>query len=111
MSVQVSVRRVASYDTDLTVELRKLLREHPPLVFDGAMGTLYTQRSGSRERCELGNLDHPDLVLALHREYLEAEVISYTTLLHLIALQEDMSSLAHNILLGYEHGEGWPSGT
>lgn len=45
------------------------------------------------------------------REYLEAEGISYTTLLHLIALQEDMSSLAHNILLGYEHGEGWPSGT
>lgn len=44
------------------------------------------------------------------REYLEAEGISYTTLLHLIALQEDMSSLAHNILLGYEHGEGWPRG-
>lgn len=37
--------------------------------------------------------------------------LSYTTLLHLIALQEDMSSLAHNILLGYEHGEGWPDGT
>lgn len=45
------------------------------------------------------------------REHLEAEGISYTTLLHLIELQEDMSSLAHNILLGYEHGEGWPSGT
>lgn len=45
------------------------------------------------------------------REHLERAGISYTTLLHLIALQEDMSSLAHNILLGYEHGEGWPSGT
>ena len=54
------------------MELRKLLREHPPLVFDGAMGTLYAQRAGSQERCELGNLDHPDLVSALHREYLEA---------------------------------------
>ena len=54
------------------MELRKLLKEHPPLVFDGAMGTLYAQRAGSRERCELGNLDHPDLVSALHREYLEA---------------------------------------
>ena len=43
------------------------------------------------------------------REHLEAAGVSYTTLLHLIALQEDMSSLAHNILLGYEHGEGWPS--
>ena len=54
------------------MELRKLIREHPPLVFDGAMGTLYTQRSGSRDRCELGNLDHPGLVRTLHREYLEA---------------------------------------
>ena len=45
------------------------------------------------------------------REHLERAGISYTTLLLLIALQEDMSSLAHNILLGYEHGEGWPSGT
>lgn len=45
------------------------------------------------------------------REHLEAAGVSYTTLLHLIALQEDMSSLAHNILLGYEHGEGWPDGT
>ena len=33
------------------------------------------------------------------------------TLLDLMELQEDMSDLAHNILLGYEHGEGWPSGT
>lgn len=45
------------------------------------------------------------------REHLERAGVSYTTLLHLIALQEDMSSLARNILLGYEHGEGWPSGT
>ena len=45
------------------------------------------------------------------RGHLERAGISYTTLLHLAALQEGMSSLAHNILLGYEHGEGWPDGT
>ena len=45
------------------------------------------------------------------REHLEAAGVSYTTLLDLMALQEDRSDLAHNILLGYEHGEGWPSGT
>ena len=53
------------------MDLRKLC-QGGPLVFDGAMGTLYTQRSGSRERCELGNLDHPGLIAALHREYLDA---------------------------------------
>ena len=45
------------------------------------------------------------------REHLEAAGVSYTTLLDLMELQEDMSDLAHNILLGYEHGEDWPSGT
>jgi len=45
------------------------------------------------------------------RGHLERAGISYTTLLHLVALQEGMSGLAHNILLGYEHGEGWPDGT
>ena len=45
------------------------------------------------------------------RGHLERAGISYTTLLHLVALQEGMGGLAHNILLGYEHGEGWPSGT
>ena len=52
--------------------IREYLRAGKPLVFDGAMGTLYVQRSGSRERCELGNLDRPELVAALHRDYLEA---------------------------------------
>ena len=45
------------------------------------------------------------------REHLEAAGVSYTTLLHLMELQEEMGDMAHNILLGYEHGEGWPSGT
>lgn len=45
------------------------------------------------------------------RGHLERAGISYTTLLHLVALQEGMGGLAHNILLGYEHGEGWPDGT
>ena len=52
--------------------IREYLRAQGPRVFDGAMGTLYVQRSGSRERCELGNLDRPELVAALHRDYLEA---------------------------------------
>lgn len=45
------------------------------------------------------------------RGHLERAGISYTTLLHLVALQQSMGSLAHNMLLGYEHGEGWPDGT
>ena len=45
------------------------------------------------------------------RGNLERAGISYTTLLHLVELQESVSDLAHNMLLGYEQGEGWPDGT
>ncbi len=45
------------------------------------------------------------------RGHLEQAGISYTTLLHLVELQESVSDLAHNMLLGYERGEGWPDGT
>lgn len=45
------------------------------------------------------------------RGHLEAAGISYNTLLDLMGKQEGLGSLAHNFLLGYESGEGWPSGT
>lgn len=54
------------------MELRQYLKERGPLVFDGAMGTLYAGRAGGGERCELGNLERPALVRALHQAYLEA---------------------------------------
>lgn len=47
----------------------------------------------------------------MFREHLVAAGVSYTTLLNLMELQEEMGSLAHNLLLSYERGEGWPSGT
>ncbi|MDY5704516.1 MAG: bifunctional homocysteine S-methyltransferase/methylenetetrahydrofolate reductase [Lachnospiraceae bacterium] len=53
-------------------DIREYLRDHV-LIFDGAFGTYYSQRidqaSGS---CELANVDHPDLVGEIHREYLIA---------------------------------------
>lgn len=45
------------------------------------------------------------------RTHLERAGISYTTLQDLEERHGELSCLAHNILLGYEHGEGWPSGT
>ena len=45
------------------------------------------------------------------RTKLESAGISYNKLLELEAERESLSGIAHNILLGYELGEGWPSGT
>lgn len=43
------------------------------------------------------------------RTRLEAAGISYNTLLGLMGKQERLGNLAHNLLLGYERGEGWPN--
>lgn len=40
---------------------------------------------------------------------LEAAGISYMDLLELEVLRADLGGLAHNILIGYERGEGWPN--
>lgn len=45
------------------------------------------------------------------RTRLEAVGLSYLDLLELEALRANMGNLAHNMLLGYERGEGWPNGT
>ena len=48
----------------------------------------------------------------LFRDKLEAAGISYAALLDLWAAHDDLvDGLAHNILIGWERGEGWPSGT
>ena len=53
------------------MSIRKHLRDGAPLLFDGAMGTLYAARSG-REDVESAVLDHPEEIAAIHRAYLEA---------------------------------------
>jgi homocysteine S-methyltransferase len=42
------------------------------LLFDGAMGTYFTKITKSGLRSELQNLAQPEVIAAIHREYLEA---------------------------------------
>lgn len=43
------------------------------LLFDGAMGTLYAERASEPlDKCEEGNLRDPELVLNIHRDYIDA---------------------------------------
>lgn len=53
--------------------VKKFLAKGAPLVFDGGMGTYYSMRCGrTSENCEQANLECPQLVGDIHREYLEA---------------------------------------
>lgn len=42
------------------------------LLFDGAFGTYYAQKHGSREICEWANVHYPQRVKAIHQEYIDA---------------------------------------
>ena len=43
------------------------------LLTDGAMGTYYSQITGNNvSYCELGNIDRPEIIKKIHREYIEA---------------------------------------
>lgn len=55
-------------------DFRERLQQGRPLLADGAMGTLLHERSGRRiDSCfdEL-NLTHPNVVLGIHKDYIEA---------------------------------------
>lgn len=54
-------------------DIRAYLKEHGPLLFDGAMGTCFAALPGRADgRCELANLTAPGEIAALHRAYLDA---------------------------------------
>ena len=43
------------------------------VLFDGGMGTYYVEKYGREpEFCEFANLSHPDRIVKIHREYIEA---------------------------------------
>ncbi len=55
------------------MNVREYLSQGKPLLFDGAMGTLFAARQGrSGARCELANLECPQEISAIHTAYLEA---------------------------------------
>ena len=54
-------------------DFRKALGDSGILVFDGAMGTLLQGRGlAAGQSPELFGLEHPDAIVATHREYIEA---------------------------------------
>lgn len=42
------------------------------VLCDGAFGTYYAALTGTDEPCEMANLDNPELVKRIHREYIQA---------------------------------------
>ena len=55
------------------MNIREVLQQGKPILFDGAMGTYFSKFPDcGAMRCEMGNLEMPDIVAAIHNEYLAA---------------------------------------
>lgn len=55
------------------MDAREYIKYKGPLLFDGAMGTLYGAQPGCEgKRVEAANIDEPERILAIHSAYLKA---------------------------------------
>jgi len=82
-------------------DIRTWLKEGRPLLFDGAMGTLFAARPGcAGMRCEQADLDCPEEILRIHRAYLEAgcRAIKTNTFSVGMALAEGREQKARQII-------------
>jgi 5-methyltetrahydrofolate--homocysteine methyltransferase len=51
---------------------RQRLAENKPLIFDGGMGTVLFQKGISNVLAELLNLQQPEIIYSIHKEYIDA---------------------------------------
>lgn len=60
-------------DEDHIMNIREYLK-HKTIIADGAMGTYYAQitNAGDNVSCELANLNNADVVLSIHKEYINS---------------------------------------
>ena len=69
---------------------RDYIKYKAPLLFDGAMGTLYASLPGCEgKRVEAANIDEPERISAIHRAYLEAGCRAIKT--NTFSLSSDMA--------------------
>lgn len=80
-------------------DIRALLAQEAPLVFDGAAGTYFAARYGGS--CELASLEQPEQVLQMHRAYLDAgcQAVKTNTFALGAMYQEGGESLARKAIL------------
>ena len=75
-----------------------------PLFFDGAFGTYYLSRTSDEAPCEFANLNHPECVRAIHKEYIAAgcDAIKTNTFGANYLLCDDTHMIDQIIQAGYE---------
>lgn len=87
------------------MKLSELLSVNSPVLCDGAFATYYSNLTGNSERgCELENINNPEIVKRIHREYINAgaKIIRTNTFsANTAALNIPLQKLADVIRRGY----------
>lgn len=87
------------------MDLRQYLKD-TILLFDGAMGTYYADKlNSSFEACEMANLNNPDIIYSIHREYIAAgakAIKTNTFSANPYSLSKPMEVVKDIIAKGYE---------
>lgn len=75
-----------------------------PFIFDGAFGTYYNEISARNTFCEYANINEPDTVIKIHRQYISAgaNAIKTNTFGANSTLTEDFNKLTSIITKGYD---------
>lgn len=79
------------------------------LLFDGAFGTYYAQVYDTKELPELANTEHPEWVLRIHKEYIDAgaQIIRTNTFAsNTVSLGMPRESVRENIRCAYRLASG-----
>ena len=81
------------------MNIRELLKQNRPVLFDGAMGTWFAAQPGCAGlRCEQANVDAPEQILSIHRAYLAAGAA---------ALKTNTFGLSAELALGGDQALQW----
>lgn len=92
----------------MKIAIQDKLKKHK-LLFDGAFGTYYAQVYDTKELPELANTEHPERVLRIHKEYIDAgaQIIRTNTFAsNTVSLGMPRESVRENIRCAYRLASG-----
>lgn len=99
--MDMNVKRIEVKYMDVKTYLKK-----KPLLFDGAMGTYFNIKNNvSYEKCEMANIYEKDLILKIHKEYIEAgcnAIKTNTFSANTVSLRTDFETVKKVIVEGYK---------
>ncbi|OYO43061.1 hypothetical protein CG709_20370, partial [Lachnotalea glycerini] len=85
------------------MKIREYIKDKP-LIFDGAMGTYYSEQQEGK--CELANINNRERIIEIHRKYIAAGCVAIKTntfAANTISLEKDLELVKRVIAAGAQN--------